>query len=163
MLLYPTKKNKDDSGYIDFMRKILLLLTILISTGCHHKGETSMNEPKTNQSNMLCGDKPNCISTAENRDEFSAAPFVLKAPTDIKTIVAIAKKLKGAELVELNENYAHIECKSTFFRFVDDIELYLEGDNLTVRSKSRVGYSDFGVNKKRIEQLRKALLTQGII
>ncbi len=42
-------------------------------------------------------------------------------------------------------------------RFVDDLELRIEGNALLVRSESRTGYSDFGVNRKRAEQLRALL------
>jgi len=54
---------------------------------------------------------------------------------------------------------ALIECPDPVFRFVDDIEwLYdLERDQFDVRSASRTGYSDLGVNKKRVERLRIAL------
>ncbi|MGF1808068.1 DUF1499 domain-containing protein, partial [Aliivibrio sifiae] len=95
---------------------------------------------------------------------FSAAPFTLNNPdTEIESIVQIAEQLKGAKIAVIKENYARIESTSTVFRFVDDLELRIEGNNLIVRSESRTGHSDFGVNKKRVEQLRAMLLEQNII
>ena len=60
-------------------------------------------------------------------------------------------------------NYLRIECTSKIMRFVDDLELKIEGDQLIVRSESRVGYSDFGVNRKRAEQLRSLLANAELI
>jgi uncharacterized protein (DUF1499 family) len=48
-------------------------------------------------------------------------------------------------------------------RFVDDLELKIAGDQLIVRSESRVGYSDFGVNRKRADQLRQKLTQAKLI
>ena len=48
-------------------------------------------------------------------------------------------------------------------RFVDDLELRIDGNVLLVRSESRIGYSDFGVNRKRAEQLRKQLQAEKLI
>ncbi len=44
-------------------------------------------------------------------------------------------------------------------RFVDDVELYCDGKVIRVRSSSRLGYSDLGVNRKRVEAIRKAFGT----
>ena len=54
------------------------------------------------------------------------------------------------------ERYIHTEFTSAFFRFVDDVEFLLDDGTRTihVRSASRVGYSDFGVNRRRVEELR---------
>lgn len=52
----------------------------------------------------------------------------------------------------------HAECKSAIFGFVDDIDFELRADQgiIAVRSASRLGYSDFGVNRRRIEAVRSA-------
>lgn len=51
-------------------------------------------------------------------------------------------------------NYLHVEFRSAILRFVDDVEFLVNDAAIQVRSASRVGYSDFGVNRKRIETLR---------
>ena len=61
------------------------------------------------------------------------------------------------------QDYLRIECTSKIMRFVDDLELRIEGGQLLVRSESRVGYSDFGVNRKRADQLRTLLSENGLI
>ncbi len=136
----------------------ILILSTLLLTACGQRIDTM-----TDKSTNLCSNKPNCASTLEKREAFSVKPFVLVKPTNIEEIANIAKNLKGAKIISIDGNYAHIECTSSVFRFVDDLELRISGDDLIVRSESRVGYSDFGINKKRIEQLRAMLLKQGII
>ncbi|WWE57908.1 DUF1499 domain-containing protein [Parasalinivibrio latis] len=111
--------------------------------------------------NQLCSDKPNCVSTIESREQFSLSPFRLKT-NDINAIKEIALRLPGARLAEESEGYLRIECVSKIMRFVDDLELKIDNGNLVVRSESRVGYSDFGVNRKRAETLRTALREAGI-
>ncbi|PQJ94612.1 DUF1499 domain-containing protein [Aliivibrio sifiae] len=140
--------------------KIISIFSILLTLTACSKGIDNM----TDKSKMMCADKPNCISTLETRADFSAAPFTLNNPdTEIESIAQIAEQLKGAKIAVIKENYARIESTSTVFRFVDDLELRIEGNNLIVRSESRTGHSDFGVNKKRVEQLRAMLLEQNII
>ncbi len=54
------------------------------------------------------------------------------------------------------EAYWHVEFRSRVFRFVDDVEFLFgpAGRQIHVRSASRVGYSDFGANRRRIEEIR---------
>jgi len=64
------------------------------------------------------------------------------------------------EVIEDTGDYIHTESTSRIFKFVDDAEFYLpKGENvIQVRSASRVGESDLGVNRRRIEQIRLALV-----
>ena len=64
-----------------------------------------------------------------------------------------------------NSDNIHAECKSMFFRFVDDLTLHLTPSNgiIHIRSAARTGYSDFGVNRRRVESLRKKLQHKDII
>ena len=67
-------------------------------------------------------------------------------------------------IVEERPGYLHAECTSRIFRFVDDLELLRSetGDRVDVRSASRVGYGDWGVNRARVESLREALVAAGV-
>jgi len=55
-------------------------------------------------------------------------------------------------------SYLHAETRSFLFRFVDDVEFMMDTDSrvIHVRSASRTGYSDLGVNRRRVERLRRA-------
>lgn len=141
------------------MKKIAFLsITLLGLTACS-QGVTTM----TDRSQSPCGDKPNCVSTQDTREEYNLTPFTLTESTNIDTIEQIALTLPGAKTAVKESDYLRIECTSKIMRFVDDLELKLEGNELIVRSESRVGYSDFGVNRKRAEQLRSLLTRAELI
>jgi uncharacterized protein (DUF1499 family) len=63
------------------------------------------------------------------------------------------------------DDYLHAECSSAFFGFVDDLELHSRPTekSIAVRSAARLGHSDLGVNRKRVENLRALLRQQGVI
>lgn len=65
----------------------------------------------------------------------------------------------------LRPGYLHAESTSRIFRFVDDLEVYLDAPRgeLVVRSASRVGRSDMGVNGERVEALRAAFRERGLL
>jgi uncharacterized protein (DUF1499 family) len=64
--------------------------------------------------------------------------------------------MPGARIISDEDGYLHAEFRSRVFRFVDDVELLMDeaGHKIDVRSASRLGYSDLGVNRRRVEQLR---------
>jgi uncharacterized protein (DUF1499 family) len=68
-------------------------------------------------------------------------------------------------IVRETADYLHAECRSTLFGFIDDLELNLRPTEgiIAVRSASRLGYSDFGANRRRIERLRASLIIQGVL
>ena len=64
------------------------------------------------------------------------------------------------KLVAESRHYLHYEFRSFLFRFVDDVELLVDQENAAIqfRSASRLGYSDFGVNRQRMEEIRRRFL-----
>ena len=68
-------------------------------------------------------------------------------------------------IVTLTDNHLHAECRSALFRFVDDLELELRAESrqIAVRSASRNGSWDVGVNRRRVERLRATLRNQRLI
>lgn len=109
-----------------------------------------------------CPSSPNCISSqADPADsEHYAAPLSFEgaAPAAWERAKAAALSLAGARLFEEREGYAAFEYTSRVMRFVDDLELSLDAPakSIHVRSASRIGYSDLGANRKRVEALRAA-------
>jgi uncharacterized protein (DUF1499 family) len=73
-------------------------------------------------------------------------------------VVSILENNKRCRIITLEERYIHAEFRSLVLRFVDDVEFYFPNDIsvVHVKSASRLGYSDFGVNRKRVEQIRSA-------
>jgi len=71
-----------------------------------------------------------------------------------KTLAAL-KKMPRTEIIDENESYIHAEAKTKWLRYIDDLEIKSipQRNILQVRSESRVGIGDNGVNKKRVEDL----------
>jgi uncharacterized protein (DUF1499 family) len=110
-----------------------------------------------------CPSSPNCVSTQDRDDRHAIAPFRYQKPrAEAKeALKEIIRSLPRARLVEEDEAYLRYEFTSLIFRFVDDVEFLFDDDAKTVhfRSASRTGYGDFGVNRRRMEEIRR--LTSG--
>lgn len=115
----------------------------------------------------LCPNSPNCVSSQADDSDHFIAPFKIKGkPADAWAALkdTLAAQSRTAITSE-SGNSLHAEATSRIFRFVDDINAILDADAglIHIRSASRVGYSDFGVNRRRIEALRSALRQAGVI
>lgn len=117
----------------------------------------------------LCPDSPNCVSSQapENDKEHYIEPFKIIVPLD-EAWTALKNSLsKLPRTLISKEADAELEAQVTslVFRFVDDVHIVLdkEAKLIHIRSASRSGYSDLGVNRKRVENLRRQLQQIGII
>ena len=114
-----------------------------------------------------CPGSPNCVSSDATDDAHAAAPFqLIVSPQDGWRAVRTALvTLPRTKIISSTDDYLHAECTSAVFGFVDDLELHLRPAEklIAVRSASRLGHSDFGVNRKRVEALRVLLRERGII
>ncbi len=113
-----------------------------------------------------CPAAPNCVSSDAQDPRHAIAPFILKsaAKDSWPRIRAEILALPRTTLVVDDPTYLHVECRS-LLGFTDDLEIQLRPDEnlLAVRSASRIGYYDFGVNRRRIETLRRLLQKRGLI
>ena len=71
----------------------------------------------------------------------------------LKAVIAATPRMK---IVSQTENYLHAEATSLIFRFVDDVEFFIDRGVIHFRSASRVGHSDLGANRARMKKIRKA-------
>lgn len=141
------------------MRKLSALTMVILLTGCTQSYAMKENNPE-----LLCSSKPNCVSTQELRSDYQVAPFeLISESTTINEIEQVALTLKRTKTVNKTDERLHLESTSLVFRFVDDLHIVKQGSQLQVRSKSRVGYSDFGVNKNRVEALREKLIAANLL
>jgi uncharacterized protein (DUF1499 family) len=106
-----------------------------------------------------CPSSPNCVSSLETEDDkHRVEPLTMSGdPAQSKARLRQAIFAAGdATFVRETDTYWKVEYRSRFFRFVDDVEFWFGCDTnaVHVRSASRLGYSDFGVNRKRIEKIR---------
>ncbi len=107
-----------------------------------------------------CSDKPNCVSSLSSQSHKS---FI--KPLHADNIEVVWDNLQmglhdlGLTPVTSQENYIHCTAKTPLLKFVDDVEFLLDRENgiIHIKSESRVGYSDLGANRNRVEAIRKKL------
>jgi uncharacterized protein (DUF1499 family) len=114
-----------------------------------------------------CPSSPNCVSSDAQDNEHLVEPFQLVGTTiDAWTLAKdVLSKRPRTRIVTEKPDYLHAEIESALFGFVDDLELNLRPSErvIAVRSASRLGYSDLGVNRRRVEELRADLISQGVV
>jgi uncharacterized protein (DUF1499 family) len=139
------------------------LTSLFLLVGC--KGKTPVLGIEDNQLTQ-CPSTPNCVnSQAEDKEYYIEPILVTGTQLEIKEhLLRILKEFKRSKITVVNNDYIRSEFTSKLFRFVDDVEFYFpetQSKNMLihVRSASRVGYSDFGVNRKRTEDIRYKFAT----
>ncbi|PSR19412.1 DUF1499 domain-containing protein [filamentous cyanobacterium CCP3] len=107
-----------------------------------------------------CPDSPNCVVSQGDTDaEHAIAPLSYSGdPAQaMAQLAAIVTAMPRTTIVESTDNYLYAEFASKLMGFVDDVEFYLDPAEsvIQVRSASRLGKSDLGVNRQRIEAIRQ--------
>jgi uncharacterized protein (DUF1499 family) len=141
----------------------LALAGLLLATGAPSLG--AEEGVGTQAAIAACGSAPNCVSSI-NRDE-GRRVRALGFDTTPERAWAMLKQalLQEPRMRVIDEKpdprYVHAESSSLVFGFVDDVEfLLVPGDTqIQVRSASRVGYWDLGVNRRRVERIRERFAT----
>lgn len=113
-----------------------------------------------------CPSTPNCVvSQGTDPDhQIAAIPYGGDRQKTYDTLVQVLSVVPRTTIIEQNANYIRAESRSRLMGFVDDVEFYLPTDQAVIhlRSASRLGESDLGVNRRRLEQIRLALKDLGI-
>jgi uncharacterized protein (DUF1499 family) len=141
-----------------------VLLSMMFLMGC------SGTIPQLGVNNgqlMPCPDKPNCVSSQTTDNEHFIQPLHFSGTRSNaqERLLQVIKALPQTKIVVVEDNYIRVEFTSNLLRFVDDAEFYFlptinEKTTINVRSAARLGHSDFGVNRDRIEQIRIALAVE---
>ncbi len=108
-----------------------------------------------------CPDRPNCVGSLETDPARRVDAFAAEGEGDevFSRLAQAVRAMPGARIAAQQDRYLHAEFTSRVLGFVDDLELLYEPSAgvVHVRSASRAGYSDLGVNRKRVEALRARL------
>ncbi|MCC5636714.1 DUF1499 domain-containing protein [Nostoc sp. CHAB 5844] len=108
-----------------------------------------------------CPNSPNCVSSQSTDAVHRIAPLTFNTTPEqaIANLKSIIQSLPRTTIITENQDYLYAEFKSALMGFVDDVEFYLDrnANVIQVRSASRLGQSDLGVNRKRIETIRSKL------
>ncbi len=107
-----------------------------------------------------CPPAPNCVSSLSEDRKHSIEPLRYIGSRDEarQRLIGILDKLKRVRVTLAETDYIHAEFRSLIFQFVDDVEFLFpdEGNIIHLKSASRIGYSDLGANRKRVERIRLA-------
>ncbi len=143
-------------------KQIQIVLTgLLLLTGCSGKVPNLGIE---NGQLTQCPASPNCVnSQAKDKKHFIEPIQISGTPSEARNqILKILKEFNRSKIITAEDNYIRAKFFSKIFKFVDDVEFYFPDTKSTkttihVRSAARAGYWDFGVNRKRMEQIRNRL------
>jgi uncharacterized protein (DUF1499 family) len=106
-----------------------------------------------------CPDSPNCVSSRADDAGHRIEPISFKGSPDeaVARLKAALRNIPRTQIVSEKGDYLHAEATSLLFRFVDDVEFLVDRDAkvIHVRSASRVGHSDLGANRARVERIRE--------
>ncbi|MEO1926482.1 MAG: DUF1499 domain-containing protein [Gammaproteobacteria bacterium] len=137
------------------MKKILILFVVgimMLMSSCAF----TQGLPEDGTS---CPDAPKCVSSYVSDPRHHIEPFNFN--DELETAVLRLKQAllreKRVTIITEQATFLRAEVRSLIFRFVDDVEFTMLPDQglIHVRSSARTGYSDFGVNRRRIERIRE--------
>ena len=135
----------------------IVLLAFIFLMGC------AGSIPKLGLNNdqlMVCPESPNCVSSQITDKKHFIQPIYFtgtRQETQAR-LLQILKTLQRTDIIDIQKSYIRVEFASKIFRFIDDVEFYFPATKtdktiIYFRSASRLGYSDLGANRKRIEQI----------
>jgi uncharacterized protein (DUF1499 family) len=131
------------------------VLVVFLFSGC--SGTRPSNLGVRDNRLSPCPSSPNCVSS-QSDDEKHRIDAVRFTSTPAEALAGLKEIVRGMErttVVRESPDYFHAEFR-TFLGFVDDVEFYADESQKVIhlRSASRVGYWDLGVNRKRMEAIR---------
>lgn len=143
----------------------LLLMATIPLLSCSDKNPANLGVSASGLA--PCPESPNCVSSDARDSKHRIPPLQLILPPSEALQIArkLVLELPRTRMVNETSDYLHAECRSALFGFVDDLELHLRPTEgiIAIRSASRLGYSDFGVNRSRVEALRDSLINRGVV
>lgn len=138
---------------------VIVLTALVIGLGyAAGRKSAGMSAPVFKDGVMpACSKNPNCVSTEVDTDH-QAYIEPIAAPGNLSQVEEHIKAL-GGRVTERNDAHIRAEFQSSLFGFVDDLMIKFDEEKqlLRVHSASRVGKSDLGANRKRVEALRQLI------
>ncbi len=114
-----------------------------------------------------CPATPNCVSSDAADDAHSIDPLALGEDPAIawEGLLVYLRSDSGYTIIAQDKDYLRAEARTRLLRFVDDVEFHLrpEDKQIAMRSASRIGFSDLGTNRRRLEAVRQALQQAGVL
>jgi uncharacterized protein (DUF1499 family) len=143
-----------------------LILVAITFAGCGDVSTRSLGVTDAGTL-MACPDKPNCRCSDVGGEDHGIAALEIEGdiPAAWEALKGYVDKQPRFTVISSGDDYLHIEARTRLMRFTDDVEFHLRPQQrqIAMRSASRVGYSDLGANKKRLEAVRSALAEAGVV
>lgn len=140
----------------------LICAGIVFCFGC--SGSRPSNIGLSNDRLAPCPSTPNCVSTQAIDQAHSIQSIIYTGPQSdaMARLVGVVKTMARTKIIHQDSTYLYVEFTSSFWRFVDDVEFWVNDSQKSIqfRSASRLGKSDIGVNRNRMETIRKLFAMQ---
>jgi uncharacterized protein (DUF1499 family) len=139
--------------------RVAVLMASMLSLACAGKRPADLGL----RSGRLrpCPGRPNCVCSDDPEERPRIAPLATgEDPARTwKHLQDLLRAQPQTTIVEAQADYLHVEFRSRLFGFTDDVEFHLRPAEriIAVRSASRLGYSDLGVNRSRVEAIRRLM------
>ena len=144
-----------------YIPKLLLIFTgvtaiIFVFSRCL-AGEPD-NLGLKNQLLSPCPGTPNCVSSQEKNSQHRIQPITFEGSLELakEKLHRVINSMRGTRILTQDVIYWHVEFTTQLLRYIDDVEFYFDGTKslIHLRSASRQGYWDLGVNRRRVETIR---------
>ena len=149
------------------MKLKIMLLIVGIALFSPAAGKANPRTGVSDGKLQPCPDSPNCVSSQSVQPAHAIEPLAFEGswPQAKEKLLQTLLSIKHCRIVTEQADYIHAEFTSAIFRFVDDVEFLADDVRkiIHVRSASRVGYSDFGVNQRRVEAIRNLIKENNIL
>lgn len=144
---------------------LIAVIILVVFAGGYLATKSAISEPPSNMGPTdgklaLCPTSPNCVCSQDEAADKLIDPLAFDgdAGAAMERLREVVLAMPRTTIVIDDGDYLHAEFRSAIFRFVDDVEFLADADAgvIHVRSASRIGRSDLGVNRKRVEAIRTA-------
>ncbi len=144
------------------IRSIILVILLIMMIGFTLPSIALATDLGVNDHHLApCPTSNNCVVSQNGDAKHKIEPITYHVDREKarEILLKVLTVVPRTEVIEQTDNYIHALSKSRIFKFTDDVEFYLPADESIIhfRSASRVGESDLGVNRRRMEQIRLAL------
>ena len=113
-----------------------------------------------------CPASPNCVCSDTSSGSHAIQPLAITGDPQAawQALIAYLEAQAGFTIKTREPDYLHVEARTRVFRFVNDVEFQLRSSDglIAMRSASRIGYSDLGANRRRLDAIRQVLADAGV-
>ena len=153
---------KDNWATISLIVLIALIMLIIFGSRWYNTEYAHAKNLGLSKGQLIeCGKNPNCVSSQTTQSSMRIAPINASDTPELTWLMLrdLVETMPQAILISENETYRHYQFTTPLMGFIDDVELLYDRKKqlIQVKSASRVGQSDFGANRKRVELLREGL------